>query len=172
MVNILLTGRPGIGKTTAIANIIKQLPPGSAVGFLTREIREKGTRVGFEIVTTYGERCLLAHVHHDGPFRVGKYSVDIEAMNRVAVVALEKARASGAYIIIDEIAKMELYSDKFAPEVRSCLDTGRVIGTIQSKHLPFLDEVRSRQDVSILTLTEDSRDEVPKRVLRMLSQTN
>jgi nucleoside-triphosphatase len=169
MVNILFTGRPGIGKTTAIKRIIQRLPSDSAAGFWTEEIRERGKRVGFEIITLDGRKGELAHVQSASPRRVGRYGVKIESIEKLAVHSLQVARQLGRIIIIDEIAKMELYAPTFAPEVSRCLDTARVIGTIQSRHGEFLDSVRSRDDVRILTLTEANREEAPDRVLNMLS---
>ena len=165
MVNILITGRPGIGKTTAIRRILDLLPRQAAGGFYSQEIREKGSRVGFEIVSLHGGRGILAHVDLPGPSRVGKYTVDIDSIEKYAVQALEMARKFKGIIIVDEIAKMELYVPNFAPEVSKCLDTGRVVGTIQLRSHEFLDEVRNRDDVEILTITEENRDEAPARVL-------
>jgi len=49
--NFLLTGRPGIGKTTVAQAIIRQFED-DARGFVTGEIRESGTRKGFRITAT------------------------------------------------------------------------------------------------------------------------
>jgi nucleoside-triphosphatase len=169
MVNILLTGRPGIGKTTAIKRVVQRLPSDSAAGFWTQEIRERGKRVGFEINTLDGRKGMLAHVRSTSQRRVGRYGVETEAINNLAVHSLQIARQLERIIIIDEIAKMELCSPAFAPEVSRCLDTARVIGTIQSRHGEFLDSVRNREDVQVLILTEANRVEAPDRVLNMLS---
>jgi nucleoside-triphosphatase len=50
---ILLTGRPGCGKTTLINRIVSDLalPVG---GFYTQEIREVGQRVRFKLITLDG----------------------------------------------------------------------------------------------------------------------
>jgi nucleoside-triphosphatase THEP1 len=48
--NILITGLPGCGKSTLIERIVRKLER-PAIGFFTREIREKGRRVGFSINT-------------------------------------------------------------------------------------------------------------------------
>jgi nucleoside-triphosphatase THEP1 len=47
---VLLTGRPGCGKTTLIKRIVKQVAR-PAGGFYTEEIRERGRRVGFRMIT-------------------------------------------------------------------------------------------------------------------------
>lgn len=58
---ILLTGPPQCGKTTVIRKVV-ELFPGRAAGFYTREVRERGGRVGFEIVTLDGQVAWLSHM--------------------------------------------------------------------------------------------------------------
>jgi nucleoside-triphosphatase len=53
--NILLTGHPGVGKTTLIHKVLSLMSgegrEESASGFYTEEIREGGSRKGFRIKT-------------------------------------------------------------------------------------------------------------------------
>jgi len=166
--NILLTGQPGIGKTTAIKAIVDQLDPEEVAGFWSEEIREKGGRVGFSIETLSGRRGILAHVTlKEGP-RVGKYRVNKEDIDTIVVPELALARESGRIIIIDEIASMELHSQYFRDEVSRCLDVKRVVGTIQQRRHSFLDEVRSRADVRLIELTVGNRDRLQPQVLELL----
>jgi len=58
---VILTGRPGCGKTTVIKRVVSKLTR-PAGGFYTEEIRERGTRVGFKLVTLDGEQAVFAHV--------------------------------------------------------------------------------------------------------------
>ncbi len=111
---------------------------------------------------------ILAHVGLNAGPRVSKYYVNVQDIDRIAVPAMREARENGKIIIIDEIAKMELFSETFRYEVIRCLDTGRVIGTIQQKPIPFLEKIRRRPDVIVLTVTEGNREQVPDRVLALL----
>ena len=70
--NIFITGFPGRGKTTLIIEIIKDLKL-NAAGFYTKEIREKGMRKGFKIITLDGKEGILAHLNVKSPYRVSKY---------------------------------------------------------------------------------------------------
>jgi nucleoside-triphosphatase len=166
--NILLTGRSGIGKTTAIRIIVNILGPSKVVGFWSGEIREKKQRVGFLIETLSGKIGTLAHVNQKIGPKVSKYRVNVEAIDSIIVPELEMAYESGQIIIIDEIAKMELFSRKFADEVLKCLDTRRVIGTIQERRHPVLDRIRSRDDVRLIEITLLNRDQVPQQVIDLL----
>jgi len=48
--NILITGLPQSGKTTLLKSLLKNHP--QKTGFFTHEMRENGTRTGFEIETS------------------------------------------------------------------------------------------------------------------------
>ena len=81
--NILLTGKPGTGKTSAIRSIVRELDPSSIAGFWSKEIREDGRRVGFAIETISGKLGTLAHVNlKQGP-KVSKYRVNIADIDSI-----------------------------------------------------------------------------------------
>ncbi len=166
--NILLTGKPGIGKTTAIQCIAGNLDPSDLGGFWSSEIREHGRRVGFSIQTIDGASGVLAHSSLvEGP-RVGKYKVNVGDIERVAVPSMRSARERGLVVLVDEIAKMELFSSAFRAEIVRCLDSGCVLGTIQMRGDPFLDAIRARPDVKVIEITQHNRGNIPEMVLEML----
>jgi len=76
--NILITGLPGVGKTTLIKKLSEELKHLHPAGFYTEEIREEGQRKGFELISLDGKRGLLSHKDIKSPYRVGQYKVDIE----------------------------------------------------------------------------------------------
>jgi nucleoside-triphosphatase len=166
--NILLTGKPGVGKSTIIQKVLESIGTEHAAGFWTMEIRIDGRRVGFSMQTVDGVVGSLAHINNKTGPRVGRYGVSVEHIDEVAIPSLERARNSDGVIIIDEIASMELKSPRFAPEVRRCLDTGRVLGTLQLRSGPFQDEVRSRNDVRLIEVTPENRDQLPAQVIKLL----
>ena len=110
---ILLTGPPRCGKTTVVQQVAARWP-GRAAGFYTREVRVQGVRVGFEIVTLDGQAAMLSHVDFPGPYRVGKYGVNLENLRRVGLAALEVFCKPGVdLVVVDEVGKMECLSDQF-----------------------------------------------------------
>src|SRR5947199_4547173 len=104
---VLLTGPPGCGKTTLIKRIVNNLPR-RADGFYTEEIRDGGVRTGFKIVTLDGEEVVFAHVDLKTPEHVGKYRLDLSALERIGVGAVRQAVRARRLVIIDEIGPMEI----------------------------------------------------------------
>src|SRR5919108_670065 len=120
---ILLEARPGAGKTTVARRLVKLLEGRgiSVSGFTTEEIREGRRRVGFRVESASGDRAVLAHVDLPGPPRVGRYGVDLEAFERLALPALEPQEDGVA--IVDELGKMELASAGFRDAVVALFDS-------------------------------------------------
>jgi nucleoside-triphosphatase len=129
-------------------------------GFLTRELRESGRRVGFEIETFGGERRLLAHVDLEGPPRVSRYGVDLEGFERVALPAL--AAPGGADVmVVDELGKMELASEAFREAVARLFDGARpVVATVHVYRHPFTDALK-RREIERLPVTRKTREALP-----------
>jgi nucleoside-triphosphatase len=124
-----------------------------AAGFYTEEIRAGGTRQGFRLATLEGETAVLAHVSFPGPFRVGKYGVDVAALDSVGVKALRKALEEKRLVVVDEIGKMELLSTAFRETVAQALEKGRVLGTIMLPPHPVADHMKDLPQVQVLLLT-------------------
>ena len=164
MKNIFLTGKPGSGKTTIIKKVISGLEV-KIGGFYTEEIREKGERVGFKVRSSEGEEGLLAHKNIKSKYRVGKYGVLVNSFEIIGVGALEKAVENAELIIIDELGRMELFSQKFQASVLKALDSPKpVLGVIQQKKNPFLNSIRKREDVNVITVQEENRDQIPSEI--------
>jgi len=167
----LLTGRPGIGKTSLIKEVATQMK-GKAGGFCTEEIRTHGVREGFRLVTLDGEEAVLAHVNIHSPYRVSKYGVDINGLEQVGVPALLKAAEQSDLVIVDEIGKMELFSAKFREAVSQAIDSGkRVLGTIMLNPNPWADAIKHRPQVNVITVTRDNYRQVLEQLLHWLKAT-
>ena len=149
----LLTGRPGTGKTSLVRQAVAELK-GKAGGFYTEEIRVQGTRLGFKLITLDGQEAVLAHVDFQSRYRVGKYGVDVDALERVGVPALAEAIKQQDVIVIDEIGRMELFSNRFREVVMETIQSGkRVLCTIMLKPDPWADDIKRQPQVRLVEVT-------------------
>ena len=165
----LLTGRPGTGKTSLIKQAVAGMR-GKAGGFYTEEIRSRGIREGFRLVTLDGQDATLAHVNIDSPYRVSKYGVDIDSLDRVGVPALHQAARQCDLVVIDEIGKMELFSADFREAVSQIIGSGkRVLGTIMFNANPWADAIKRQPQVNLVTVTRTNQQQVLEELRHWLN---
>lgn len=163
-VALLLTGRPGAGKTTALRAAARKLRGVQPRGFYTEEIRAGRERRGFRLVTFTGDEAVIAHVDLPPP-RVGKYGVNVAAIDRFAFTLSDRSDRTSVYLV-DEIGKMECLSAAFIDAVRRLLESGRpLVATVAQHGGGFIDEVKRRRDVEVWTLTHTTRDTLPDRIV-------
>ncbi|MHC4133524.1 MAG: nucleoside-triphosphatase [Planctomycetota bacterium] len=162
---LLLTGRPGVGKTTLLLRVAAVH---TACGFLTDEIRRHGRRVGFRLVPLDGSgRTVMAHVDFGGP-RVGRYGVDVAAVDAVVERTLRPGRD---LYLVDEIGKMECLSETFVLRMRALLDTeARLVATIALRGGGFIASVKRRPDAELSEVTTDNRDRLVDEVGAWISR--
>jgi nucleoside-triphosphatase len=157
---ILFTGRPGCGKTTLIKRIVNKLEQ-AAGGFYTLEIRERGERVGFKIVTIDGKEAVFAHVNFDTSQRLGKYGLDLSALENIGIEAVRAAVRARQLVVIDEIGPMEIRSAIFRDVVNEAFDGGApILATITARSFPFTDAIKERSDVTMIDVRPSNRDQL------------
>ena len=167
----LLTGRPGTGKTSLIKQAVAGMR-GKAGGFYTEEMRSQGVRQGFRLVTLDGQEVILAHININSPYRVSKYGVNIDSLDRVGVSALHNAVQQCDLVVIDEIGKMELFSANFRRAVSQIIDSGkRILGTIMLNPNPWADAIKRQPQVNLVTVTRTNYQEVLEELLHWLKAT-
>ncbi|MGC8874104.1 MAG: nucleoside-triphosphatase [Chloroflexia bacterium] len=167
--NLLLTGRPGIGKTTVVRRTLERLPSIERVGFTTDEIRGPKGRLGFLARRLDGQAVVLAHVSFQGPYRVGRYGVDIAAFEREILPALDPRREGPILYVVDEIGRMECFSAVFRSLAWALLDDDRpLLGTLALHGPEWVDRVRRREDVEIVEVTLANRDRLPEMLAERL----
>ncbi len=146
---------------------------GKAGGFYTEEIRSQGVRQGFRLVTLDGQDAILAHVNIRSPYRVSRYGVDIDNLDRVGVSALHQAAQQCDLVVVDEIGKMELFSASFREAVLQIIDSGkRVLGTIMLSPNPWADAIKRKPQVNLVTVTRANHQEVLEELLCWLNAAN
>jgi nucleoside-triphosphatase len=150
-----------VGKTTALMAVVRQLGTGAG-GFYTAEVRAGGDRSGFEIVTLSGERRMMASKAYKSAHRVGSYGVDVEAIDTLAAGSIDEALKNSSIVVVDEIGKMELFSEKFRQAILKALDSEKpVLGVIMKPSHPFADKIKARNDVGLVEVTLENRNKIP-----------
>lgn len=166
---LLLTGRPGVGKTTIIRAVGERLRDMQPAGFYTEEIRAGRERRGFRLVTFDGETGIMADVDFLPP-RVGRYGVDVAMIDRFAA-SLPDATKQAPVCLVDEIGKMECLSKVFVRTVRDLIESGRtIVATVGERGGGFIDEVKHHDEAELWRVTETTRDELPDRVARWIDE--
>lgn len=168
----LLTGPPGVGKSTVVAAVVLKLKSAGVIvgGCSTAERKAKGARVGFEVLNlTDGTRGVLAAVAGVLGPRVGRYRVNLADLSAVGAAGLTKAAASSELIVIDELGPMELVSPEFRKAVRACIDSGKTILAVVHERLDddLLLEMKSSARETIV-VTPEGRNDVPEALAKAL----
>ncbi|MFO7991584.1 MAG: NTPase [Thermoplasmata archaeon] len=170
-----LSGSIGIGKTETLETIIDMLEEeGITVGgMITEPIFEENRQVGFQVMDwKTKEKAVFAHLHLDTDVEIKGYNVDLDALNEVGVKAIQTAIEETDVILVDEAGKMEVESDEFNKMVKSAMDADKpMILTYHKKSRnPLLQDVRRRDDVRILELTDINKDLLPYKVVDLIKQ--
>jgi len=169
-VKILLTGLPGCGKTTAIMNIIASLECEKVAGFYTQEIRENNNRKGFRFKRLDGTTGILAHVDIKGRFKVGKYGVDVADFEKAVVPVLDVERSGAKLFVIDEIGKMECFSEKFvAGASRLFASDKSVLATVARKGSGLISEIKNYPGTQLFKLNHENRKKTIDEIVQLLS---
>ena len=166
---LLLTGHPGVGKTTVVRKIVEALGQ-RAGGFYTEEIRGPGGRKGFRLVTLDGHEAVMAHVDIRTRNRVGRYGVDVATLDSVGVTAIREAIQSREVVVVDEIGKMELFSGEFRGAVLKAVSSPKiVVATVMQKNHDWVDALKTMPQATVWQVTEANRGEMPRRVLEWIA---
>ncbi len=170
--NIILTGEPGVGKSTLLIKIVEELEarkPGICHGFYTQEVKRYGKRVGFKMAGT-----IIAHVDSESEIRVSRYGVETNRINNIAlgeIIMIPKE--TGRILYLDEIGQMQLHSQIFKKLVKKYLDSKNIcIATLSAVyHSQFTRAVRNRKDIEIINVTVENRKELLSTIYSLIKNT-
>jgi nucleoside-triphosphatase len=168
---ILITGRPGIGKTTVFLGVVDSLRTfGWRIGgFVSREVRVVGSRVGFEIVDlATGTKGWLAHIgQREGP-NVGKYVVNTSDLIEIGVGAIRRSLDEEMMdmIAVDEVGPMELTCPEFVQVISEAFRSVKpLLATIHHREKDrTLARLPMSARVELFDVTLKNRDSIKRAI--------
>jgi nucleoside-triphosphatase len=168
--HLLLTGKPGVGKTTLIERLIDRLrrhrPHIRMTGFITKEVRSQGSRIGFDIHTLDGQLGVLARVQPQGKgkkYLLGKYFVNLQDLETIGIPSLRK---DADLIFLDEIGKMELFSEVFKDTINALFDgKKKIVATIAWYDTSLIKKIKLRPNVQLIEVTRQNRNAILKNLI-------
>ena len=162
---IVLTGAPGVGKTTALIRVARTLKERGVKigGIVSREIRtDNNMRIGFEFIllSATNDRNVLASTTGNGP-KFGRYFVNVARAAAFSAERLMNAVRNSDVIICDEIGPMELKSKELADSARKLLDVNKKVIVVVHQKLqhPLIDEFRNKSNL-LINLDLENREKV------------
>ncbi|EDW79306.1 uncharacterized protein Dwil_GK13424 [Drosophila willistoni] len=178
---VLITGPPGVGKTTLVRKICANLSGVRKLqGFYTEEVRDEShQRIGFDVVTLAGQRGILARVQDPSENylpcpKVGKYSVYCLDFDKVILPILnDNKEPSSSLWVIDEVGKMELCSFPFEDALEELIYCQvPLLATIpqQGQSLPMVKLLKQQPGAVIYHVTESNRDALCATITEYLTK--
>lgn len=173
---LLLTGSPGVGKTTVLTKAVSILKEKgySVDGMISREAREGGVRVGFEVVDLSSQkRGWLAHVNQKTGPQVGKYRVNLEDLENIGAKAINYAVENCDVVAVDEVGPMEMFSEKFKDATRKALESTKLVITVvhwkaQDK---LISDAKNMKEAETFTVTTENRDKLSEIIAEKAIET-
>ncbi|MEM5766430.1 MAG: NTPase [Candidatus Aenigmatarchaeota archaeon] len=163
---IFLTGKSGSGKSTVLFRTVDLLKnKGLKVGgIVTPEIRERGKRVGFYVKDVFSQVMeVFASVDFKIGPKIGKYGIDVKAFEKIALPALDFAVEKCDVVVVDEIGKMEFFSEDFKNKIFALILLDKSL--IAVLHRDFVKQFG--QFGEIVEVNEENREKLPEELFRL-----
>jgi nucleoside-triphosphatase len=115
-------------------------------------VRQGEMVVGFRARSHSGREGTIAHMTGASLYRAGKYKVNIEEIDAVVVPAIRDALRTRQVVLIEEIGKMTLFSEKFREAVREAFGSSRhIVAAVQERPHGFVERLRALEGVRVET---------------------
>ena len=167
--HLFLTGDKQVGKSTLLRRLIevRQL---DCAGFETQAFYLNGERRGFTLhgrvaMPPYRNDCICcARVEEKRAVPV------LPVFEENGVLILKRSLASPSpFLLMDELGRLEREASGFIAQVEACLGADkRVLGVLQKCDSAHVARIAQREDVTVLTVTQENRQELLECLIHML----
>ncbi|MDR0818049.1 MAG: nucleoside-triphosphatase, partial [Oscillospiraceae bacterium] len=103
-----------------------------------------------------GESCLMVKMIPE----VSR-EVNLAAFDEFAVAAINRGIAERGVLALDELGRFEEPCERFKKAVFDALDSDVIVlGILKLCDTPFVNAIKARADVTVITVTEENRDTI------------
>lgn len=151
--HLFLTGKRGIGKSTMLRWLKSALCQDCEIPGIMSYLVPKSCVMIRDCMT--GKEDKIGE-YNDTRFQ---YGMPMQTVSRgffsCGIPALKRAEDSDCkWVMIDEIGFLESHEAAFQEAILRVLDKKNVLGVLRKQELPFLQKIKSRQDVYLVDLDE------------------
>lgn len=169
MKNIFITGERGIGKSTLLNKVVKNMNC-SIGGFIQEKVFTDKT-TSFNVVSLY---------NLEDSYTIGIYDKekevlhsDLSIFNVISEEILLKSLGNRKLIILDELGFMEENAKLFKETIIKVLNSDTpVLGVLKECDGNFIQQIKMREDVQVIRINENNRNSMADEILHMLKINN
>jgi nucleoside-triphosphatase len=166
--NLFIAGAEDSGKTRLVRDAALS-KKNRAGGFYMEAIMAGRVRKGLMIRTLDGQDRMLASKTVKSNHLLGKFPVDLNALENVGVPALRLALMTKDLIVIDEVGTLEGMSARFKETLLECLNSSKpVLATIRASTSAFTDSLKKLPDTQTIVLNKSNAASVKQQIRKWM----
>ncbi len=148
--HLFLTGDRGSGKSTLLSKILPLLSEASIPGITTWAVPKHGV---FLKDNLSGETVQIGEYVPGIDWQSHRMQTIPDTFEQLGCRLLEQhLHGFSEWVSIDEIGYLEASCQRYCQDLLSLLDCKRVVAVLRKKDLPFLNDLKAREDACVIDL--------------------
>ncbi|OAA90368.1 nucleoside-triphosphatase [Clostridium ljungdahlii] len=169
MKKIFFTGEKGIGKSTLLEKVIKNIDC-SIGGFIQEKEFTEGMKI-FKVISLYSMNDNYIIGRYD--VKKEKMDIDMDIFNVISNDILLKSLYNRDLIVLDELGFMEENAPLFKDTIFKILNSDKpVIGVLKECDGDFVQKIAKREDVQVIRINKNNRNFVKGKILQILREND
>jgi len=164
--NLFLTGKIGIGKSTVLKKVLSEIDL-SIGGYVTERIYDGHYRkyIARSLNNPKEEYIIVKSDSRDD----SKVWFP-KAFEKGLVPILDESLKSKDIIVLDELGASEKDIDVFTSKIFELLDSNKIVfGVLKDVDCKFLNDIKIRDDVTVIRITEENRDNIVDEIVNIIN---